>query len=234
MEAASAAGSSSALHKVTKSKKAMKSKEKKVDIASTSSIVSTFSIASTSTPTDVVLVKNIVYFKEQFAPRRYITYSRFNDREIIQFREYDSNGNQEYPTKKGVALTPIRLKVLRENIEKIDEALRQQEVNASYDVKVLDTKELCNVHLGGGFHARVSENFPGVDFRMYWLPVGELESVPTRKGIFLPQSQWTCLKEKLSALVLAHPDLEKVESCFHQNQMGMVYCSECMPFGWTF
>ena len=172
-------------------------------------------------------------FDETFAWGRRLLLSRFNGQVLVHVREFVSMGEREFPTKKGVCFTPGRLSVLRGKIEEIDEALRQQETNASYGVEAGPT--LYKVHLGAGIYASVSENYNGVSLRRYWVPEGQLSAVPTRNGIYLPASQWRALKVKLEELMNAHPELREAKECVnsHDSHMEMVECRECMPFGWT-
>ena len=164
-------------------------------------------------------------FKLSFAPGRYVVYTQYNNQTQIHVREYETktllNGDHhEYPTKKGVCLTPQRLKVLRNKIVEIDENLNQRNENTVY-----------KTHLGAGIQASV-DKFNGVDLRRYWIPQGQPSIVPTKSGIYLPAVQWKSLKEKLNELVSAHPELDDVEECFHQNQMEIYDCHECQPFGY--
>jgi len=171
-------------------------------------------------------------YDASFFPGRRLSLSTFNGQQYIHIREYIELNGKLYPTKKGVSFTPGRLSVLRSNIGKIDLALQQQEVNASYSVNVGGV--LLKVHLGAGIYATVSEEFKGVSLRRHWMPEGQNEPVPTKNGIYLPTAQWNSLKIKLDELLATYPDLLIAESCnfTHQNQMGMLDCNECCPFGW--
>lgn len=175
-----------------------------------------------------------VKYDASFFPGRRLTASMYKDRLYIHIREFTEVNGKSYPSKKGASLTPGRLSVLRSNMEKIDTALRQLEVNASYGVD-LGGGSIVKEHLGGGIYVTVNDQFNGVNFRKYWMPPeGNATVVPTKKGIFLPASQWTTLKRKIDELLAACPDLLTAEPCSfsHQNQMGMLECPECMPFGW--
>ena len=166
-------------------------------------------------------VETTVRFSEEFAPGRFFVYSHFKGQDFIHIREYVVIGEKSYPSKKGACFTPIRLKALMNNFAEIDEQLKQQSAGASY-----------KIHLGAGIYAAINGKFNGVNLRRYWVPENQLSVVPTKNGIFLPPSQWTSLKEKLNELIIAHPELFIVEECFHPNQIGMMDCRECLPFGW--
>src|SRR5437867_701983 len=169
-----------------------------------------------------------VHFSGEFAPGRFVVYSRCNEQDWIHVREYISYGERTYPSKKGVALTPVRLRTLMNKMEEIDEQLKQTNATAAYKVE----QSTYKTHLGAAIYAAVDKKYHGVDLRRYWLPERQTLVAPTRNGIFLPSSQWTSLKEKLNELVTARPELSLVEECFHQNQMGQLDCRECLPFGW--
>ena len=173
-------------------------------------------------------------FNESFYPGRCLVLSTFNGQTLVHVREYQTSGVKQYPTKKGATFTGGRLAMLRRSIEGINAALHQQEVNASCNVTV-QGGVLYMMHLGAAIYASVNEKFHGVDLRRYWMPEGQLAPVPTKNGIYLPAKQWKKLVKKLDQLLAEHPELLLARECSlsHDNQMGMIECRECMPFGWT-
>ena len=191
-------------------------------------VMNTNSEAETSVITPQQLPSNVTYFSREFAPGRSLVYSRYNDRDWIHVREFETLNDRVYPTKKGASFTPARLKALMGKMDEIDEELRQQKSTASYKVE----KAIYKGHLGAGIYATVGGKFVGVDLRRYWVPEEQLMEMPTKNGIFLPARQWTVLKERLDELLASHPELLLAEECFHQNQQGMLECHECLPFGW--
>jgi len=161
-----------------------------------------------------------------FAHNRYVTLTNYLGAELIHIREYDTsevdgNGQYEYPTKSGVCLNAKRLKILKNCLDDIDDNLKAQQQGVTTNYKT---------HLGAAIYASVG-TYNGVDLRRYWIPEGQENEVPTRCGIFIPASQWPSLKRKLTELLATHPHLEEVDECFHQNQLGMMDCRECNPFG---
>src|ERR1700759_134582 len=168
-----------------------------------------------------------VLFSSQFVPGKFLTYSRYNEQDLVHVREFETLGDRTYPTKRGVSFTPARLRVLLDSLEEIDENLKQQNPKESYKVQQSGYKK----HLGAAVYAAVNEKFDGVDLRRYWMPEGKSEAVPTKNGIYLPTKQWMLLKQKFGELLLLHPELTLAETCFHQNQLGMLDCRECDPFG---
>ncbi len=162
-----------------------------------------------------------------FAPGRYLVYSQFKGQFQIHVREYNhktmSNGmgQCEYPTKKGVCFTPGRLKVLINKIEDIDGYLNKKPKES----------EPYKTHLGAGIYASI-DKFNGIDLRRHWIPEGQSEIIPTRRGIYLPVAQWNSLKDKLNELQAIYPELDTAQECFHDNQLELIDCRECLPFGW--
>jgi hypothetical protein len=173
-------------------------------------------------------------YSVEFAKGKRLTCGRFNGKTYVHIREYIATDRKVYPTKIGVALTPVRVKVLRGHFDGIDEALRQLDVNSSCGVEVGGTGQLYQVHLGGGFYATVNEKINGVDLRRYFVPEGQQKEIPTRKGIFVPSRQWTFLKKKVDELISLNQEIQMTEVHFHQGQLEMMECSECSPYGWTF
>src|SRR6267154_2328532 len=74
-----------------------------------------------------VISSSTVHYSAEFAPGRFVVYSRFNDRDWVHIREYLIMGERTYPSKNGVCFTPGRLKALMNRFKEIDEQLRQQQ-----------------------------------------------------------------------------------------------------------
>ena len=103
-------------------------------------------------------------FDASLAPGKRLVLSTFNGKVFIHIREYTLMGKREYPTKKGACLTPGRLSVLRRKIGEIDEALRQQEINASYNVTYEGGVALTyKTHLGDSIYVSVGGKCFGVN-----------------------------------------------------------------------
>lgn len=170
-------------------------------------------------------------FSETFHPRRRLTFSRHNGQDYVHIREFIQGDEREYPSKKGVSLTPGRFCALRAKINDIDEALQQQQEtnNSQYTINL--NTDLYRAHLGAGIFVTVNGKYQGVDFRRNWQPEGSVVPVATKVGIFVPTAQWVILKQKINELLSTFPELTLAEECFHQNQLGMVGCRECDPFG---
>ena len=61
----------------------------------------------------------------------------------------------------------------------------------------------------------------------------EVEVIPTKKGLYLRPPEYIAVKELLTEIGRALPELDGVVSCYvqsdHMNQLGALRCSECNP-----
>jgi hypothetical protein len=185
--------------------------------------------AAESDVSNSLLPTQTTEFNESFAKGRRLVFTRYNGQSFIHVREFITEGDRAYPTKTGICFTPARLKALYQRIESIDEELKEQ--NAIAENKGEKRETLYKTHLGAGICVSVNGKFNGVDLRRFWLPPGQISAVPTRRGIYIPASQWQTLKIKINKLMQAHPELANAEICHHQNQMELYDCAECVPFG---
>ena len=185
---------------------------------------------------ELVPAVDATHFDVEFAPGKRLVYLHFGGREFIHIREYGSMGGRLYPTKKGVCLTPSRLRALQERISTIDELLAQLEMNDAYGVTVGGEDPLYKQHLGGAIYASVSEKYQGVNLRRHFTPPAQnILIVPTKNGIYLPLTQWGALKTKLVELFTQFPKLKEAVECSMShggNQMETFDCRECTPFGY--
>ena len=172
---------------------------------------------------------SITYFCEEFASGKFVSYSRFKGENFIHIRVYENIGGRLIPTKRGASFTPGRLRVLLNKTDEIDEQLKL--ISSSVPCEAAAGVQY-KTHLGAGIFAAIDSKFNGVNLRRYWAPEGQAIIVATRNGIFLSAAQWLSMKEKLNELLVKHPELAIAETCFHQNQLGLLDCHECLPFGW--
>ncbi len=111
----------------------------------------------------------------------------------------------------------MRWKHFVESIGNIDDALKTEQLEAYKE------------HLGGNVYSTVEGVC--VDIRRYWKP--EDKVVPTRKGICLRPREYVKLKDSIPQIGEALPELDAIVPCYlqsdHQNQLGMLTCSECNP-----
>uniref|UniRef100_A0A8W8P1B1 Transcriptional coactivator p15 (PC4) C-terminal domain-containing protein n=1 Tax=Magallana gigas TaxID=29159 RepID=A0A8W8P1B1_MAGGI len=91
-------------------------------------------------------------------------------------------------------------------------------------------------HIGGGVFVSLSSGYPTVDIRHFWKPDDAPEPIPTKKGVTLNRNKLARLRDALNEIHECVPELQDTELCMfsdsHQNQIGMLNCTECTPFGY--
>ena len=149
----------------------------------------------------------------------------------VHVRECRTRGGKDCANRKGLTFTPGRLMALWEKVEKIDEKLQQQDVSVSLNIST--GAILYKVHLGAGIFVTISDTHHGASLHRYWVPDGEEEPIPTEEGVYLTGKQWSVLKVKLEALLIANPALAGAKVCSSTHdimQMDYLKCRECLPF----
>ena len=77
----------------------------------------------------------------------------------------------------------------------------------------------------------ITEGSTCMDIRQYWKPQEEV--IPTKKGLYLRPLEYIAVKELLTEIGRALPELDGVVPCYvqsdHMNQLGALRCSECNP-----
>lgn len=91
-------------------------------------------------------------------------------------------------------------------------------------------------HVGGGVFVSLSPGYSTVDIRRYWKPDNVQEPIPTKKGVTLNKHKLSRLIDALEEMHESVQELNATEPCVlsesHQNQLGMLSCPECTPFGY--
>lgn len=158
----------------------------------------------------------------------YVTANEFRGELYVHIRHYDEIDTKLVPTKKGIALTLQRWNNLKNGMKDIEEAV------LSYDEAKNDVK--FGLHLGGNCMVSVTRGFPCVDMRKFYSVYddeGKSSQAPTRRGIAIGFAQFHKLKDVMNEVDKRVPELETVIPCMmsedHQNQLGMLRCSECNP-----
>ena len=89
-------------------------------------------------------------------------------------------------------------------------------------------------HIGGGYYVSITSGFYCVDIRKFFVPYGETDVKPTRRGIALRLWEWEDMKKIIDTINNAYPTLGTALPCYlgndHLNQMGALQCTECYPF----
>lgn len=106
----------------------------------------------------------------------------------------------------------------------------------SYIDNVGQENDEAQWHVGGGVFVSLSPNNPTVDIRHFWKPDDATQPVPTKKGVTLNRNKLARLGYAVEEMHEYVPELKDVELCMlsesHQNQLGMLNCPECTPFGY--
>ena len=170
-------------------------------------------------------VKEEVRCRIELATRLCLAVQTWKGELRVDIRRYSSN---LFPTKKGISLTLSRWLILCGNETEIDQAL-----------SAIGRGEKTNLmhHLGGHVYVTLSNRYPIVDIRQWYL-TKEDELKPGRKGIALAPYQWRKLKDVMALLPNSYlPELKTTVPCYasldHSNQEGYLNCPECRPNGYN-
>ena len=69
-------------------------------------------------------------------------------------------------------------------------------------------------HIGGGCFVSVTTGFKCVDFRQFYVPYGDIEIKPTRKGIALRLAEWDQMRKVIDLIDSFYPALADNSSCY--------------------
>ncbi|XP_061174788.1 uncharacterized protein LOC133183923 [Saccostrea echinata] len=144
----------------------------------------------------------------------------------IHIRHFTESNGRYFATKKGVTFPLCRWLKFESLLPDIANYLQNNEA----DVEM-------KWHIGGGVFVSVNPGYTSVDIRHFWKPDDALEPVPTRKGVSLNKYKLTKLLQAVEEVREYVPELNDTELCVfsesHQNQLGMLSCPECTPFGYN-
>jgi len=89
-------------------------------------------------------------------------------------------------------------------------------------------------HVGGGYFVSVTKGYKCLNFGKFYLPEGQSEKRPTRRGIALRLREWDAMRGIIQSKNKSFDSLAKAVPCFegydHLNQMAALQCMECYPF----
>ena len=144
---------------------------------------------------------------------RFIEVTEWKGELRVDLREW----KDDKPTKKGISLTLMQWKNWLDYLEYADQARTE--------------KQNYKSHLGGNVYCTITEGSACMDIRQYWKPQEEV--IPTKKGLYLRPPEYIAVKELLTEIGRALPELDGVVPCYmqsdHMNQLGALRCSECNP-----
>ena len=141
----------------------------------------------------------------------------------VHIREYSDVG---VPLRKGICLTPRRWASLVESMALLDMVVAQ---SLSDEAMALNPR---GEHLGGFVYAKASGDYHTVDIRQYFVPKGETEQVPTKKGIMLRAFEWGSLKRLMPEITQSHQELVDTLPCAKREDHiypNVIHCTECYP-----
>lgn len=155
----------------------------------------------------------------------FLTAVPFKDEINIHIRHFTVSNGRFFPTKKGVTFSLQRWLKFESLLQDIEHHLKDNG----------DSKGM-KWHIGGGVYVSLNPGYPTVDIRHFWKPNDAVEPVPTRKGVTLNNQKLTRLLQVVEQVRECVPELNQTELCAfsesHQNQLGMLSCPECTPFGY--
>jgi Transcriptional Coactivator p15 (PC4) len=149
--------------------------------------------------------------------KRDVTVKKLNGEWIITIAESDSElKTVTFPSMRWVHLTSL--------IDQIEESLNLLKMKQPVEMKLA---------IGGKWYVSVTSGYLCVDIReFYFHPVLGLR--PTKKGIALRVKEFIALKDVIRLIFVKYPILKTITPCYmqasHQNQEGMMTCSECSPY----
>ncbi|XP_061181408.1 uncharacterized protein LOC133189944 [Saccostrea echinata] len=154
----------------------------------------------------------------------FLTAVSFKDNINIHIRHFTETNNGLFPTKKGVTFPLSRWLMFESILPDIRNHLQNR------------SGEEMKWHIGGGVYVSITPGYNTLDIRHYWKPADAQEPVPTRKGVTLNRHKLTKLLSAVEEVRECVPELNDTELCAfsesHQNQLGMLNCPECTPFGY--
>jgi len=144
----------------------------------------------------------------------------FNGETKVHVREYI---DEKYPTKKGICLSPIRWAALLGTAFTLDEILSNRS----------DLRDDYRVHLGGFVYVKANKEYGTIDIRQYFIPDGQHNEIPTKKGVTLRKFEWFALKKRVDDINRLSEDLINAKPCAesldHANPERYFACLECNP-----
>ena len=129
----------------------------------------------------------------------------------------------EWPTKKGLALTPQRWVSLLRMHHLVEDAIEDMKNGKDVDAMF---------HVSGPIFLTMKSPYTTVNIRQWFMKDGV--KLPTKKGVVLRHAGWKRLFGLETKMETCLPVLKGELPCYfsadHANQMGAMECPECTPF----
>ena len=97
-----------------------------------------------------------------------------------------------------------------------------------------DEQVKFHAHIGGGQYVSVTSGYKCVDFRSFYVPYGQLDVRPTKKGIALRLHEWANMRAIIDSINDDFPTLAGAVPCYmqtdHQDVSTAISCRECFRF----
>uniref|UniRef100_K1QKF7 Uncharacterized protein n=1 Tax=Magallana gigas TaxID=29159 RepID=K1QKF7_MAGGI len=155
----------------------------------------------------------------------FVTAVPFKEEINIHIRHFKQSNGRYFATKKGVTFPLPRWVKFESLLPELEKYLQNKE--SSSEMKW---------HIGGSVYVSLHPGYSTVDIRHFWKPEDAVDPVPTRKGVTLNKQKVTRLLQAAQEVRECVPELNDTELCAfsesHQNQLGMLSCPECTPFGY--
>lgn len=155
----------------------------------------------------------------------FLTAVPFKEEINIHIRHFKQSNGRYFATKKGVTFPLPRWVKFESLLPELEKYLQNKE--SSSEMKW---------HIGGGVYVSLHPGYSTVDIRHFWKTEDAVDPIPTRKGVTLNKQKLTRLLQAAQEVRECVPELNDTELCAfsesHQNQLGMLSCPECTPFGY--
>lgn len=137
----------------------------------------------------------------------------------VDVRQFDG---ANFPTKKGVSLTPSRFKALMNSLDQVTSSLQD----------VIEGKKVnFERHLGNNIWIYVTSPYLCVQIRKKYMHTnGDLQC--STFGVSLKRHQWSELCKYVEVIDNTFEDLRSAQTCSesHQDALASLMCPECTPY----
>lgn len=160
-------------------------------------------------------------YKYELGRDRFFVISMFKGQRFFHLREY-ING---LASKKGVCYNDKTFGFLIYYKDQISDAVASMTTSQPREI---------SVHTGKGLMISINADYPGVNFRKYWLPSNLDHTIPTRIGLCLSYAEWYNFQRALAEAFVLDTSIANMKPCFLNEDHGDFFvhkkCVICSPF----